>query len=200
MARLPHLNPGDLADPDRVLLARPIGVHQVLANIPEVLRAVVGAGDWIRWRSEMDPRLRELAIVQVGLLSGSVYEYAHHVKIALDFGVTSADLDDLRRLAVGEPSNFGERELTVLSAATELTLATALADSTWARLVELVGQSQASELVATISYYGMVVRLLAAFAVELEPEYEQFLEKYPLPELPAEASAIASTATPGANK
>jgi alkylhydroperoxidase family enzyme len=194
MARLPHLDPSDLPVQDRVLLARPIGIHRVLANLPEVLRSVAGAGDWIRWHSTMDPRLRELAIVQVGLLSRSVYEYAHHVKIALDFGVTPADLEDLRRLAAGEPTGFGAPELAVLDAATQLTLGTSLADATWERLVELVGQSQASELVATISYYGMVVRLLAAFAVELEPDYEQFLERYPLPELTAKVTAIASAA------
>ena len=37
-------------------------------------------------------RLRELAILQVGWLARSAYEWSHHVKIGYDFGVTDADI------------------------------------------------------------------------------------------------------------
>lgn len=181
MARLRHLDEQDLPEEQRHLLARPIAIHRVAANLPEVLRGVVGVGDWVRWHSNMDARLRELAIVEVGLLTGSIYEYAHHVKIALDFDVPAEDLKDLRRLAEGEPTGFGETELAVLRAVSELTLETVLSDDAWAALMGHLGEQQASELVATIAYYGMIVRLIEAFAVELEPEYETYLEQYPMP-------------------
>ena len=48
-------------------------------------------------RCKLDPRLRELAILQVGYLAKSPYEYSHHVKIGREFGVSD---DDIR--AIGE--------------------------------------------------------------------------------------------------
>lgn len=181
MPRLPALNADDLAPDDRELLARPIDIHRVVANLPEVLRGVVGIGDWIRWRSQMDARLRELAIIYVGVCAHSVYEYAHHIQIGLDFGVTGEDLDDLRAYAHGRANGFAATELAVLQATAELADRATLSDASWDRLVECVGSEGAAQLVATVSYYAMVVRLLASFAVELEPDYEPLLAQYPPP-------------------
>ena len=50
---------------------------------------------FIRFGSKLDPRLRELAILQVGWLARSPYEWSHHVKLGHDFGVTD---DDIRAL------------------------------------------------------------------------------------------------------
>jgi alkylhydroperoxidase family enzyme len=58
-------------------------------------KAFNGIGNFIRFKSKLDTRLRELAILQVGWLEKSEYEFTHHVKIGKEFGVTDADIEGL---------------------------------------------------------------------------------------------------------
>ena len=37
------------------------------------------------------------------------------------------------------------------------------------------------ELTMTISYYNGVVRMLNSLGIDVEPEYERYLEEFPLP-------------------
>ena len=86
MARLPYLDEKDLAEADKDLLKRPINLHRILTHSPEAARHFGGVGSYIRFGSTLDSRLRELAILQVGYLTKSPYEYSHHLKIGRDFG------------------------------------------------------------------------------------------------------------------
>ena len=65
MARVPYLDKSDLAPENQELLARNITLHRALAHSPNGLRAFGGLGTFIRHKSRLDPRLRELAILQV---------------------------------------------------------------------------------------------------------------------------------------
>ena len=86
MARLPYLTAEDLSPEDRVLIKRNINLHRALVNNPDVTRHISHLGQYIRFGGKLDPRLRELAILQVGYLTKSPYEYSHHIKIGFDFG------------------------------------------------------------------------------------------------------------------
>jgi alkylhydroperoxidase family enzyme len=97
MARVPYLDAADLDEADRPLLARPINLFRGLAHSPDRLARFHAIGDWIRHESEVDLRLRELAILQVGYLTRSHYEYAHHIRIGRDFGLSDDDI----RLVLG---------------------------------------------------------------------------------------------------
>ena len=88
MARVPDMTVDQLAEADRDLLKRNIALHRALTNSPNAARAFSGLGQFIRYGSKLDPRLREMAILQVGWLARSPYEWSHHVKIGYDFGVT----------------------------------------------------------------------------------------------------------------
>jgi hypothetical protein len=59
MARVPDLSVEDLAEADRDLLKRPIALHKALTNSPKAARAFSGLGQFIRYGSRLDPRLRE---------------------------------------------------------------------------------------------------------------------------------------------
>src|SRR3954471_2031219 len=95
MARVPYLDKSDLAEADQDLLKRPITLFKALVNSPKAARAFSGLGGYIRYGSKLDPRLRELAILQVGWLARSPYEWSHHVKLGYEFGVSDADVQAL---------------------------------------------------------------------------------------------------------
>lgn len=184
MALVPYLSESDLAENDRELLARPINLFRGLANSPDGLRHFQVLGQWIRHGCELDPRLRELAILQVGYLTASPYEWSHHVKIGHDFGVTDADVADLVKATNGEDNGLGEVEALVLTGAREVTADRRMSDATWVALEGVLGRARLVDLVIVTSFYNAVIRILGTLGIEVEPEYAGYLEKFPLPDKP----------------
>src|SRR5579862_6189008 len=117
MARVPYLEKSDLAAADQELLNRPISLFKALVHSPNAARAFSGLGGFIRHTSKLDPRLRELAILQVGWLARSPYEWSHHVKIGHDFGVTDSDIQALIDDTAGRHTSLDALSLLVLKAA-----------------------------------------------------------------------------------
>lgn len=181
MARVPYLNAEDLKPEDRDLLVRPINLHRALVNSPAAARAFGGLGQFIRHGSRLDPRLRELAILQVGWLARSPYEWSHHVKLGLGFGVSEDDIHALIADTAGRPTALDETARRVLATAREITETGGLADASYAALAALFDAERVTDLVLTISFYNAVVRVLASLAIDVEDEYRPYLEKFPLP-------------------
>src|ERR1700689_1456118 len=92
MARLPYLEPDQVAPEYRDMLERNTNLHKLLVNSPDMARALNGIGSFIRFKSKIEPRLREHTTLQVGGVEKSEYEITHHVKIGKEFGVTDDDI------------------------------------------------------------------------------------------------------------
>jgi alkylhydroperoxidase family enzyme len=177
MARLPYLDAESLAPGDRDLLKRPINLNRLLAHSPGMARAFGGLGQYIRFGSTLDPRLRELAILQVGWIARSPDEWSHHVKIGFDFGVTESDVEAIRAGGAG----LGELERAVLDAAAEMTREGTLADARFAALHARLNRQDLVDLLMVIGFYACVVRVLAGLRIDVEPEYQPYLQRFPLP-------------------
>lgn len=184
MARLPYLDEADLKPEDRDLLKRPINLHRMQAHSPGMARPFGALGHHIRYGSTLDPRIRELAILQVGYLTKSPYEYSHHLKIGKDFGVTDADIAALALETQGGSSNLPEIDRVVLRAAREITTNLKASDETFAALQAHFSEEHLVDLVTIIAFYNGVVRFLATMDVDVEPgsSYEAEIKKHPLPE------------------
>jgi alkylhydroperoxidase family enzyme len=180
MARLPYLDKRDLKPEDQGLLSRDINLYRVLVHNPEAMRAFSGLGGYIRHRTRLDARLRELAILQVGWLARSPYEWSHHVKIGYDFGVTDPDIEALIAESAGRPSALEPKARLVLKAAREIHDG-ALSRETFAALQGEFDNAELMDLVVTATFYCAVVRLLASFEVDVEEGYMPYLRKHPLP-------------------
>lgn len=182
MARVPFLDPDDLAEPARsVLSGYHVNLFRALANAPEGMVHLHEIGMWIRNELSLSPRLRELAILQVGACAGSEYEFSHHVRIGRDHGLSPEDV-----AAVTDPSGpararLGALERAVLGAAAELTDAGTVEDRTWAALRQELDDRQVVELVVTVAFYSAVVRMIAALDVDLEAPFRELLREFPLP-------------------
>lgn len=181
MARLPYLDRADLAPADQDLLKRGINLHRQLVHSPGMARAFGGMGQYIRHGSPLDPRLRELAILQVGWLARAPYEWSHHVKIGFDFGVTEADIHGLIADTAGQASDLGAVERAVLEAARHLTTEAVLTDAQFNALRAHMDETSLVDLLVTIAFYNGVVRVLSALQIDVEPEYQPYLDQFPLP-------------------
>jgi alkylhydroperoxidase family enzyme len=181
MARVPYLEATDLSAENQDLLKRRINLFQALVNSPNAARAFSGLGQFIRYGSKLDPRLRELAILQVGWLARSPYEWSHHVKLGHDFGVTDDDIRALIDDTAGKPTQLDDMAKTVLRAAREMTTDGAMTDATFAALQKALGNELVVDLTITIAFYNAVVRVLATLQIDVEEDYMPYLRQFPLP-------------------
>ncbi|MCH9673633.1 MAG: carboxymuconolactone decarboxylase family protein [Gammaproteobacteria bacterium] len=181
MARVPYKDIDDLPEEHRDLLARPINLHRALVNSPEAARNFGALGSWIRYGSRLDPRLRELAILQVGYLARSPYEYSHHLKIGRDFGVTEDDVYALIDETEGRNSGLPALDRAVLRAAREMTEGLRMSDECFDLLHDELSDELIVDLTLIISFYNAVVRVLGTLEIDVEPDYAPYLEEFPLP-------------------
>ena len=180
MARLPYIDADQLPPEQRDLLKRPINLTRLLVNSPGMAKAFHGIGGFIRNKSTLDPRLRELAILQVGWMEKSEYEFTHHVKIGKEFGVTDEDIQGLFLETAGKPSKLDPLTKTVLKGAREMVRDIGMSDETFAEIKQHLSNEHMTDLVLTIAFYCAVVRVLATMKIDNEPQYKEVLKQYPL--------------------
>ncbi|NKB55886.1 MAG: carboxymuconolactone decarboxylase family protein [Alphaproteobacteria bacterium] len=179
MARLPYLNEEDLAEGDKDLLKRGMNLHRLLAHSPEAARRFGSVAQYIRFESTLDSRLREMAILQVGYLSKSPYEYSHHLRLGRDFGVTDDDVKAMENETAGNSSSLPELDRTVLRGAREMTNDLKFSDETYDTLRAHLSEAHILDLIMTIAFYNGVVRLLGALEIDVEPEFQSELDAHP---------------------
>lgn len=182
MARLPYRDAADLAPQDQALLVRPVNLYRAMVNSPGMTRAFLGLANHIRHGSALDARLRELAILQIGWVARSPYEWSHHVAIGRDFGVTDADIAAIAQETSGEVSQLEPAARAVLRAAREMAAgADALTEATFAEAQVHLDLASLTDLLVVIAFYAGVVRFLGAARIEVEPGYQRYLDEFPLP-------------------
>src|ERR1700753_268658 len=181
MARLPYLEPDQVALEYRDMLKRNNNLHKLLDNSPDMARAFSGMGGYIRFKSKLDPRLRELAILQVGWMEKSEYEFTPHVEIGHEFGVTDADIEAMMAETEANPSTLEPLAKAILKGAREMVRGLAMSDATFAEIKKELSDEQMTDLVVTIAFYCAVVRVLATMKMDNEPYYKEVLQQYPIP-------------------
>ncbi|MEO7727064.1 MAG: carboxymuconolactone decarboxylase family protein, partial [Burkholderiales bacterium] len=78
-----------------------------LGHAPDGLRAFAEYGEYVRYRTTLSGRVRELAIL--ALARGNQYAWTHHAPVALKEGVTQAELDELNAGMFAQTLSGAER-------------------------------------------------------------------------------------------
>ncbi|RIK10298.1 MAG: carboxymuconolactone decarboxylase family protein [Acidobacteria bacterium] len=145
-----------------------------LARALNLLGAVLLQGDVsTRPDSEkpaLDPRLRELAIMRVGWLTKSNYEWTQHWRIARGIGVPAEDLIAVRDWRSSEL--LSDEDKTVLAAVDETLGGDAISDETWSALSSFLADDALVELTVVIGHWLMVSTMLRSLRVPLEEGVE----------------------------
>ena len=95
--------------------------------------------------------------------------------------MTDADIRALIADTAGEPTALDELDRLVLRAAREAAAGPGIAEATFAALGRHLGTECLTDLAMTICFYCCVVRFLSSVGVDVEPDYQPYLDAYPLP-------------------
>lgn len=132
---------------------------------PELAEHGQRLGAYCRYGSSLPRNLSELAIILTGKHWTAQYEFYAHARLALEAGVSEAVVEAIR--TGGTPSFEDAREQFVYDFVTEYLATHRVADATYQRGLDLVGERGILDLVAVVGYYSLVSMTLNVFEVDL---------------------------------
>src|SRR2546426_8027069 len=112
MARLPAYDPEQAPEPVREILAgSPLSLFGMVAHAESAFNPWLKYSNALLTRLELDPLLRELAILQVAHLVDSPYEWVQHVVIARSVGASDAQIEATEQGRWTDPSLSADQQL-----------------------------------------------------------------------------------------
>jgi 4-carboxymuconolactone decarboxylase len=139
------------------------GPFNAFLHLPALGKHWSAVGEALRFRTTLDRRLFELAILIVAVHWRSGHEWAAHARLAREAGLADGILTALKE---GMPPVFAHRdEEAVFQFVHELVTERRARDTSYKTLVAALGESQVVELVNAIGYYVALAAMLNAFDV-----------------------------------
>ena len=180
MSRLPYARRSDLAQAgqevwDGIVGSRPadligehgglIGPFNAFVHAPGVGRRLSALGATLRFRTSIERRLSELAIITVGARWNAEFEWFAHAPMAREHGLSE---DVVAAIGRGDDPPFqDDDERVVYAVARQLSQVGRLDQSVYDAASALLGNEGMVELVALCGYYTLISYLLNAFDVPL---------------------------------
>jgi len=170
MARIPYRRPEEAEGRVReVMEAAPaLNIFRLMAHADSAFVP------WLRWGGallgelELDPVLRELAILRVARLTpGAEYEWVQHDPIAQAVGARPEQVDALGRDDI-EAGCFSDAERAVLGFTSEVVVGARASDEAYAAVAAVLSPREIVELIMVVGQYMMVGRVMAALQIDLD--------------------------------
>jgi AhpD family alkylhydroperoxidase len=149
---------------------RPKGLNVLgtLAQHVELTTAYHTFNGHILFGTSLSPRQRELLVLRVGAVRDCAYEWAQHVVLAADVGITP---EEVERIAEGpDAAGWSEADAALLRAVDELVADARITDGTWAALAAELDTQQLMDLVFTVGAYDLMAMAMRSFGIELDDD------------------------------
>lgn len=158
------------------LWGTPPNLYRGLANHPRLVEAWTEFSKTLRYDTRTPRALRELVILRGAQLMKSEYEWAQHLKMARQAGVTEAQIAALGNWRGSQ--SFSGKEKAALGLAEAVTQGR-VSDEVHAEAMKHFDHHDYVELSLVAAFYAMVARMLDAMGIELEPETRGYSPKLP---------------------
>ena len=145
---------------------RVLNIFRTLAHHPKLLERWLVFGTHVLNKSTLPPREREMAILRIGWLCGSEYEFGQHVVFGRMAGLTD---EEIRRVKLGAAAEgWTEAEAALLAAVDELHTESFISDPTWHTLTRHFSTQQLLDLIFAVGQYNLVSMALNTLGVQLD--------------------------------
>jgi alkylhydroperoxidase family enzyme len=175
---IPYRPDGDDAGPPDVVgpirARRPGGkllnLDRMLLQSPAFAQGWNAMFGTIRGKLAVPAKLRELAIMSIGVINKADYEWFQHEGEFLKAGGTQEQLQALKNptAALTDAKHFDEAERAALALTWEMTRNIEVKPATMKRIRAVLPDPQVVELIGTIAGYNMVSRFAVATGLEIE--------------------------------
>lgn len=168
MARIPYFDSDKAQGRAAEWYAKlpPLNIFRMMGHSGEMLDGFVRLGNQILAFSAVDPVLREIAIVRVGVLSKATYEVYQHEAISRRLGMSDALIAAIHEGP--DAAAFDDLQRLVMRYTDDVVKNVRASDATFKPLLERLDYKRMQELTITIGYYMMVSRFLETFDVDIE--------------------------------
>ena len=139
------------------------GPYNALLRSPEMARRCFDLLDYLRFKTTVDKRLNEFAILIQARIANAQYEWWAHETIARRAGLSDEVMAELRQCQ--RPSSMQADENLVYDYCTQLTLNHRVPDALWQQAVAAMGEQMVMDLTVLSGTYVMVSMLLNATQV-----------------------------------
>lgn len=129
-----------------------------LLRSPEVLTRARALGDYLRYKTQLEPRHSEFVILMAARSWSQQYEWAVHYPIAIKAGVkaeVARAIAERRR-----PSDMTAEEAVLYDFCDELMRTQGVGDVAYARMVATFGEKGVVDTVGIVGYYTMLAMML----------------------------------------
>lgn len=194
MARIEPLSPKEFPKEMRTALAalrppnprhqpltttdRPKALHVLgaMAHHPELAQAYFPLNGHLLLGTTLSERHRELLIMRVAAVRKCGYEWAQHLFVARDAGLTD---EEIGRIAYGPEAPFwSPLEAAMLQAVDELIDPGAVSDSTWQVLAAELDTRQLLDLIFTVGSYDMLARMFSSLGLTIDDDIPALMARY----------------------
>lgn len=158
---------------DKVVASRPVkpkdghigGPFDIWLRSPEMGNRLIGLGGFFRFRTSVERRYVELAILVTGQFWQAQFEWWAHEPMAREAGVPD---DVIAAIKAGHaPASGDPGDLAAYKLAGEIHNNRKLSDATFQAAKTAFGETGVAELIGLCGYYGLVSMTLNGFDVEL---------------------------------
>jgi len=126
-------------------------------------------GSFVQGDSHLPPKTRELLILRTAWTVKTAYEWAHHVPLAKDAGLTDAEIARIPQGA--QAKGWSEEQAALLQATDELRRETFVSDATWKTLNKYYKLQDVLEIIYTVGGYAMTGDAINSLGIQLEEGY-----------------------------
>jgi 4-carboxymuconolactone decarboxylase len=121
---------------------------------PELADRLQKVGEYVRFKTSLDKRLNEMAILMTAQYWGASYEWHAHAPLAAKAGLSP---DVIKAIGEGKkPDNMKDDEAIVWEFSTQLRRDHGVDDAIYAKALEKFGENGIMDLVAVNGYYDVV--------------------------------------------
>jgi AhpD family alkylhydroperoxidase len=176
---LAAMQPPEPRHPVPIQEGRPKALNTLgtFAHHPALARAYFTFNGHVMLATTLTLRQRELLILRVAALRQCAYEWAQHVVVARDVGLTD---DEIARVAWGPDAPFLDPfEAALIRSVDELVEDGVIGDTTWETLAADLDRQQLIDLIFTVGSYHTLAMLMRSFDLALDDDLRSFLTTKP---------------------